>query len=288
MALGNLRAESATGELVKELLDDNPAIVRAAAQSLEKVMGASGMATRVLEDTVKTRDRARIRKYSDALRDIDDQIAVTDTLEREMSSISQERRDTARELMSHLGGPLALEKLRASEKKIEEVMSLMKLAEDRIQNDFNKVTEEARTSFSVTTKMDQAWFYVGLGIIGISALVFMFIEHDFAGWLGFGVAEGTGIFSTLYSKFYSDPRRRIEESARGLMYMNIIFLGYLRRLYHIDLAFWQRLIEGGSIEITELNGYNRSINTTMNSAIHHMQKVKHSKKGIKVDEEQDE
>src|SRR5438132_1389730 len=65
--LGNLKVESSGPLLIEELADDNPAIVREAARSMEKILGLGVCVIRVVEAASKS-GAAGTDAYGRALR----------------------------------------------------------------------------------------------------------------------------------------------------------------------------------------------------------------------------
>lgn len=108
--LGKLKAESAAPVLIEELTDDNPAIVREAARSMERILGLHLSVMRIAEAAAKG-GAIGIDVWG-ALRWLNRE-AAAEELGKLMVSGSANQQEIARLLLGELGGAVAFEKLRA-------------------------------------------------------------------------------------------------------------------------------------------------------------------------------
>jgi hypothetical protein len=141
-ALGNLKVETAGPLLVEELTDYNPAIVREAARSIDKVLGLQTTVARIVEAAAKDQAPASADAFARALSWMD-RDAVAEELVDLMGSGPVAQQETARLLLSELGGAAAYEKLRALTAATKQYREILDRAEDRVQNLFEQTVHEA-------------------------------------------------------------------------------------------------------------------------------------------------
>lgn len=263
--LGHLRVPEQAPAIVAEMCDDNPAIVRAAARSLEKVLGTETAVDRIVEAALGTPDRTV--EYAQALRWMCNQGEVVEALESVRVAGRDDRAQTAHTLLTELGGAAAFQKLRARTSFVEQYGTILERAEAKVRTLFDKSLAEARRGFRLATWMDMTIFVLGTALIVSSAAWAMISEGNLDSWVGVGVSAGLGTVGVLYSLFIAKPRRRVQEAADHLMYMKIVFLGYLRQLHQIDQAFSRRMLEDQSLSTDETRDYSQIVNITMTSAI---------------------
>jgi HEAT repeat protein len=256
--LGNLKIESSGPLLVEELADDNPAIVREAARSIEKVLGVRTTVGRVVE--VATRGSGSdIDAFAQALRWLNRE-AVAEELETLMGSGSGAQPDIARALLIAMGGAVAFQKLRARTAAMKQYGDTLEKAEEKIGDLFKNSIEEAQRGFHVATWMDVVVFAIGLVLILASAGHALFKTGDFATWVGVG---GVGVLGVLYGLLISNPRQQIRLSVDHLMRVKILFLAYLRRLHQADQAYTRRLLEDEPITAEQVRSYTDIVGSIM-------------------------
>ena len=107
-ALGNLQVESSGPLLLEEFTDDNPAIVRQASRSTERIPGLGTTVNRVVEAALRSGTPTTTDAFAQALRWMD-RDAVAEELERLMGSGSDAQQEMARTLLRELGGAVAYE-----------------------------------------------------------------------------------------------------------------------------------------------------------------------------------
>ena len=248
-ALGNLRRESSTPILLQELADNNPAISREAAWSLEKVLGSAIATTRVVEAASKV-DQQQAQKLANALRYMD-RDPVAETLEELMVSGSAGQQEVARILLQEMGGTAAFQKLRARTSAMAQYTKTMEQAEERIQELFKTSITEAQSGYKTAVRMDLAVFFLGLVLLAVSAGSIIFRGGTLDSWVGIGVTGGTGVLGVIYSILIRNPRNQVDKAVDHLMRLKIVFLAYLRQLHQADQAYTRRLLEDENTLTTE-------------------------------------
>lgn len=248
--LGRLQYEPSAAVLLDSMCDGNPAIVQQAALALERLLEPERAVDRVVE-RVETAP-ALMPKAASALRWMKDQRAIANRLAQILVGGSSTQEVTARELLTEMGGASAYSKLRVRARSVDRYEQVLEAAEERVQELFNDSITEAREGFKLATWMDLAVFALGWVLILVSAGFALVNEGTLVAWAG----AGTGVLAVLYSLFFAQPRQNIPQEVGHLMFMKVVFLGYLRQLHQVDQAFSRRMLSEaddalGSKEVAE-------------------------------------
>jgi hypothetical protein len=67
------------------------------------------------------------------------------------------------------------------------------------------------------------------------------------------IPGGAGLFGILVTMFFNNPRKNAREDLTTLMNVNVIFLGFLRRLNEIDATFKYAYIESRSFGTEDMD-----------------------------------
>lgn len=251
--LGNLKVESSAPLIIEELADDNPAVVREAARSIEKILGLSVTVIRIVEAASKS-GAAGMDAYARALRWLNRE-AVAEELETLMITGSARQQDVARTLLSELGGAVAFEKLRARTDAMKQYTEVLEKTEEKIRELFEGSVREAQSGFQLAVIMDVVVFAVGVVLLLGSAGYALFATGDLATWAGVGLSGGIGVLGVVYGVLIANPRRQVRESVDHLMRVKIVFLAYLRRLHQTDQAYTRRLLDDEPITVDQVKGF---------------------------------
>jgi HEAT repeat protein len=261
VSLGQLGVLSSASLMLDEIVDDHPAIVREAARGLVSVLGERTAAARVVEQAIKA-GRDQIVKYATALRWMP-AVSVLDEIEAAMVSGPTEAQVAARALLSEIGGAAALQKLMARARSTDQYTQLLQAAEEKVRSMFETSLKEARRGFSIATTMDVLVFLLGVGLILASATLLLRGGGTLDSWTGVGVTGGTGVLGVLYSILVAKPRQQVRETVDHLMYLKIVFLGYLRQLHQVDQAYTRRMLEDEVVALDEVAKFGDMVGATM-------------------------
>jgi HEAT repeat protein len=265
IGLGNLHVARSAPVIVEELSDDSPAVVFEAGRALEKVLGVRD-ATREIVDAALRLTPDVLTKLGNALRSMD-RAAVVEQLEASMLDGSEDQQNSARALLSEVGGAQAFQRLRARTTAATQYVKVLEQAEARVRELFEGSILEARHGFTIATRMDVAVFILGMLLILSSAMVLLIGGKDLSTWVGIGITGGTGVLGVLYSLLIANPRQQVREAVDHLMHLKIVFLGYLRQLHQTDQAYTRRLLEDDVIGADDVAKYSAMVGTTMGEAI---------------------
>ena len=75
------------------------------------------------------------------------------------------------------------------------------------------------------------------------------------------------MLSILYTLFVGRPRQQVRDAVDHLMYLKVVFLGYLRQLHQTDQAFTRRLLDEERLPATEVREFAEMVGATMDGAI---------------------
>jgi HEAT repeat protein len=272
IGLGNLKVERTASVLIEELTDGSPSIVYEAARALERVLGVRRSAVRVLEAAAKS-GKDDIEKFGSALRWMN-RSEVVEELESAMLYGSDAQQETARALLSEIGGLQAFQKLRARTNAVNQYMEALEKAEAGIRELFESSLLEARKGFKTATRMDQSVFALGILLIVTSAVLAIISQSSLNQWagVGAGLTGGAGVLGVLYGTLIAKPRQQVRQSVDHLMYLKVVFLGYLRQLHQADQAYTRRMIENEPVSSEEVNNFSKMISTIMSDAAHQLAK----------------
>jgi len=263
--LGKLKAETAAPLLIDELLDDNPAIVREAARSLEQILGIRLAVSRVVEAAAKS-DVKGADAWGRALRWLNRE-ATAEELGVLMSSGPTNQREAARLLLSELGGAVAFEKLRARTDALKQYTDVLAAAEEKIRVLFDRTIREAQTGFQLATYMDMIIFALGVILLAGSAAYALYSGGSLESWAGLGASASVGVLGVLYGTLVARPRKQIRESVDHLMGLKIMFLAYLRRLHQADQAYTRRMLDDTPMKLEEVQQFSMVVGNIMDGTI---------------------
>jgi len=265
IGLGNLRIESSGPLLIEELTDDNPAVVREAARSTERILGLSVTVIRIVEAATKSA-AGSMDAYANALRWLNRE-AVAEELATLMGTGSAKQQDVARTLLSNLGGVVAFEKLRARTDAMKQYYEVLEKTEKTIRDLFEASVREAQSGFHYAVIMDVVVFTVGIILLVASAGYALFNTGRLDEWVGVGVSGGLGVLGIVYGVLISNPRRQVRISVDHLMRVKMVFLAYLRRLHQADQAYTRRLLDDKPITFDEVKGFSDVVGHIMERSV---------------------
>jgi HEAT repeat protein len=264
-SLGNLGSRRAIPWIVEELTNDNPSIIFEAAVALQKVLGTPSAVARVVEAASEA-NRNYIEGYASALRWMSRE-SVVEKLEEMMTSAPVEQQETARLLLIELGGLAAFQKVRARADAVAQYTKELEKVEKQIRDLFDRSIQEAQRGFRLATFMDLTVFVLGVLLLASSAALVLIGCGDLGNWVGVGATGGTGILGVVYGVLIKNPRRQIVQAVDHLMYLKVIFLGYLRQLHQADQAYTRRMLEDQPLTVQDVGDFSDLIGETMRIAV---------------------
>ena len=268
-ALDDLATAKTKEALLFALEDDDAEIRQRAAKALAKkqCLAEDGAITYIIEtmlqlsseaETPEAKTKAKDRrywKYIEALRHID-QTKAADTLSQYLHHRNPEMSERAEVALVDLGGETAsrtLEQQRA--KAVETYTTLLGEADEKIMEQFEHLMQRAQVAFLLSMWMHGIVFLLGV-ITLLGSLMIAFDIHPLGRCQGnanaacfsefqrfVGSVGSIGSLGVLLFLFYQDPIRNIRQSVNNLVKVNVLFLGYVRRINQIDATFKQVFLD---------------------------------------------
>ena len=90
---------------------------------------------------------------------------------------------------------------------------------------------------------------------------------------------GAGVLSILYTLLVARPRDQVRDAVDHLMYLKVVFLGYLRQLHQTDQAFTRRLLDEERLPAAEVREFAEMVGVTMAGAIAQLSSRATSRRG---------
>ena len=78
---------------------------------------------------------------------------------------------------------------------------------------------------------------------------------------------GAGVLSILYTLLVARPRDQVRDAVDHLMYLKVVFLGYLRQLHQTDQAFTRRLLDEVRLPAAEVREFAEMVGVIIAGAI---------------------
>jgi hypothetical protein len=272
-ALGHLKVEFVADTLVSQVVDDNPAIVRAAARALVNVIGVPYAVSRVIETAMLKQEKldtlALALRYMRSPSVDPRQDPVVRELDSAMASGTIEKRDVVNKLLVKMGGVGAFETLRTRSNISIQFQDYMEKTNEKFNNTYEKTVDTATEQIKEAVDMDKLFIIIGPIIIIISGVLALVKEGFLESWIGAGTTGG-GLAGLMY-RFYASPRRQIESSLDHLMRIHVVFLAYTQQLNEIGQCFTHRILQR-DMDASEIREYNGMITRIMNNAIEDFRK----------------
>lgn len=261
-------------DLHSELLHDNHNIVTSACKTLHKFYQINNATNMILEGASKevmkmgsTANSSTIIALSNSLKWMNNKdTAVLEALEDRMYRGETETiRTLAQKLISEMGGANAIKKLEVRKMLKDSYSDRISKAQKDVENMFHTTIIDAKRGFNISMIMEILLFICGLSLIMVSGYMAVFNgAQSSKHWIGTASTGGGGFLGILYSLFVSKPREKVKENVTHLMFLKIIFLGYLRELNQVDQCFNHYILDEKSIICPEhISIFNGNIDTIM-------------------------
>lgn len=267
--------------LHNELLSEDINVVTAACKTLQTFYNINNSTNIIIDALNKqstkigkdynNKDNTTIIALSNSLKWMSHRdSSVLESLEDKMYRGESEKiRDSARRLISEMGGANAIKKLEVRKNLKDTYSKRINDSQIKIENMFNSTITDAKRGFNISIMMEIIVFFSGIILLLVSGFFAIFSSNDtFNSWIGTAASGTAGCLSILYTLFISKPRKKIKENISHLMYLKVIFLGYLRELNQIDQSFNQHILEEEIITEHKMHFFYTSIDQVMTNCLH--------------------
>ena len=274
--------------LIPELLASEPSVITNACKTLQTFYNVNQTTAIILDAVIKEITRSGKDFSNETIIALSHSLKwmcsnnnyVLESLEDKMyRGESDMIRDTSRRLISEMGGASAIKKLEVKTLLKDGYNQQINKSQEDVERMFHITIIDAKRGFNIAMAMEIIVFFTGILLILVSG--FMAIlngENSSSQWAGAGASAGAGMLTTLYSLFISKPRDKVKENVTHLMYLKIIFLGYLRELNQLDQSFNQHIMEEELITQETIHTYYDNIEKIMNHCIKLLNYVKYDQK----------
>jgi hypothetical protein len=275
-SLGKMKFVDAVGQLLLELgFPQTADSLEASAIALERILGTEVAINRIIDFALE-RDRTwrlpEAELYANlthALRVMHEDAVVT-ALRNALASHAEAKRHLAERLLIELGGNKALGVLQAREDVSRSYTRQMSATEKKVNELVAQNLASARPGVTLQYLMDALGFLVSVGLLFWAAWEgYTSPDNTMLAAVGTALGGGGALYTLLIGS-RSRARRTLEDTVK----MQVVFLGYIRRLYQIDQAFARHIIEDeDAITPAELDHFGDAIESTMQRALASLAKL---------------
>jgi hypothetical protein len=250
-SLAKLRHPDSQDDLISALRDDNAEVRVQASEALKLLFKEEAVHTIIQYAMREELDETSLTHLVEALRLIDrDRKVSTEVLSKEMASDDQGRVQLAERILLELGGWAAVQRISQRRNTLETLDRLLEQSEQVIKDTFQDTINQARRSFYFAMGVNILVVVVGLILIGLAILQLIQQPDKLQNWI---VPGAGGLFGIIITMFFNNPRQNAREDLTTLMNVNVIFLGFLRRLNQVDATFKYSYLESRSFGTEDMN-----------------------------------
>ena len=273
-SLAKLRHPDSKDDLISALRDDNAEVRVQASEALKSLLKEEAVPTIIQYALREELDETWLTHLVEALRLIDrDRKVSTQVLSKEMAGEDQRRVQLAEMILLELGGWAAVQRISQRRNTLETLDRLLEQSEQVIKDTFQDTINQARRSFYFAMGVNILVVIVGLILIALAIMQLIQQPDKIQNWI---VPGAGGLFGILITMFFNNPRQNAREDLTTLMNVNVIFLGFLRRLNQVDATFKYVYLESRSFGTEDMNKTVKQIDEaviqTLNMAEHHLRK----------------
>jgi HEAT repeat protein len=266
-SLAFMNNENTQSSLFPALLDDDAEIRNQASKALKSVLGAKAVRLVIQSALDGNKDEDSINYLTDALRIIDDsdRTLSTEVLNKEIISEDRARAELAQKILLQLGGWAAVQRLSQRKSTIETMDKVLNESEAVVRKIFEATILQATRNFYFAMGVNITIVIVGLILVSIAIMQLIKDPGKLETWILPGIG---GLFGIILSLYFNNPRNHAREDLTTLMNVNVIFLGFLRRLNEIDATFKHAYIESYGIQADQ-----DAVRTTMTATVGEIKKT---------------
>lgn len=240
-SLARLSHPESQGDLIFALRDDNAEVRVKASKALKSLLKEEAVSTVIQFALREGIEETWLNYLTEALRLIDsDRIISTQILSKELGGDDQRRAKLAEQILLELGGWAAVQKISQRRTTLETLDKLLEQSEKTIKDTFSDTITQARRNFYFAMGVNIIIVIVGLFLISLSIMQLIQMPEKIETWI---IPGAGGLFGILITMFFKNPRQNAREDLTALMNVNVIFLGFLRRVNQIDATFKHAFIE---------------------------------------------
>lgn len=279
-SLSRLNDPESQGDLIFAVKDDNAEVRVRASKALKSLLKEESVSTVIQFALREGIEETWLSYLIEALRLIDsDRIISTQILSKELGGDDQRRAKLAEKILLELGGWAAVQKISQRRTTLETLDKLLEQSERTIKDTFSDTITQARRNFYFAMGVNIIIVIVGLFLISLSIMQLIQMPEKIETWI---IPGAGGLFGILITMFFNNPRQNAREDLTALMNVNVIFLGFLRRLNQIDATFKHAFIESLSFGIHDMDQTLKQIDGAVAQTLKMADEYLRSQKGSQI------
>jgi hypothetical protein len=279
-SLARLSHPESQGDLIFALRDDNAEVRFRASKTLKSLLKEEAVSTLIQFALREGIEETWLSYLIEALRLIDsDRIISTQILSKELGGEDQRRAKLAEQILLELGGWAAVQKISQRRTTLETLDKLLEESEKTIKDTFSDTITQARRNFYFAMGVNIIIVIVGLFLISLSIMQLIKMPEKIETWI---IPGAGGLFGILITMFFNNPRQNAREDLTALMNVNVIFLGFLRRLNQIDATFKHAFIESLSFGTHDMDQTLKQIDAAVVQTLKMADEYLRSQKGSQI------
>lgn len=266
-SLAYMKNEKTQSALFPAVVDEDAEIRFQASKALHVILGTKAVRL-IIENALEgNKDFEAVNHLIDALRIVDDpdRTVSTELLSKEIMSEDRARSELAQKILLQIGGWAAVQKLSQRKNTIETLDRMLNESEGVVRRIFEATILQARRNFYFAMGINVTIVIIGLVLVSIGIMQLLKDPSKIDTWVLPGAG---GLFGIILSVWFNNPRNNAREDLRTLMNVNVIFLGFLRRLNEIDATFKHTYIESSGTQAGQ-----EAVRTTMAATVEEIKKT---------------
>jgi hypothetical protein len=266
LTIGRLGDRQSQEDLVHALQDGNAEIRLQASNSLLKCLPSEEAVAIVIQRALRPGiGDLTLAHYVEALRQMDpDRTISTNLLSNELGGEDRKRAEAAERVLIDLGGWAAVQRLSQRRRTLDSLDKLLADSEQVVRSTFEGTIRQARLNFYFAMIINGLIVLVGLVLVGVAISHLIQQPDKLEACL---IPGGTGILGVLINLGFNNPRNNARDDLATLMNINVIFLGFLRRLNQIDATFKHAYIESRDFGTTQMHETVQEIEEAVTQAL---------------------
>lgn len=250
-SLARIRHPDSQEDLISALRDDNAEVRVQASKALKLLLNDEAVSIIIQRALKEGIEDSWLIHLVEALRLIDQERTLsTQVLSKELGGEDQRRSSVAEQILLDLGGWAAVQKISQRRNTLERLDKLLEQSEQAIKDTFHDTINQARRNFYFAMGVNIIIVIVGIVLVSLAIMQLIQQPEKLQTWIIPGAA---GLFGILITMFFNNPRKNAREDLTTLLNVNVMFLGFLRRINQIDATFKYKYIESRSFGTADMD-----------------------------------
>ena len=272
LSLAKLKHPEAQEDLVKALHDDDAEIRVQACEALKLLIGAEAVSVVVQQCLREGIEEERLTHLIEAMRHFDPERRLsTEVLSKELVGDDRRRAQVAERILIELGGWAAIQRLSQRRNTLEALDKVLAESEKAVKDTFQDTIRQARRNFYFAMAVNILVVIIGLSLVGVAITQLIQKPEKLESWV---IPGAGGVIGVIINMAFNNPRKNAREDLTTLLNVNVIFLGFLRRLNEIDATFKHSYLESHSFGTDDMEKtveqIDKAVTQALNMATRHL------------------